>query len=245
MIRALTQATIALVLIHVLLLGVLIGWLQMTDRLSRERIHEAMAIFRWSHAQEQAMEAQAAQLQVEAEAVAEQNRRLTAVADGPRPMSEMFAQVQAGDQIARHRVDRVLRETADLRAQIERAQRHLAEQRAALKQERAAFEAFVQQRETEMEAEDFQQALALLEQLRPRQAKQMLQSLLHAGQREQVVRYLAAMQLRKSAAVIREFKDEEEIPQAVALLEELRERGVDPLSERRAAAADLPRGGAL
>lgn len=244
MIRALACALIVLVLIHVLLAGALVGWLQMTDRLSGDRIDRAVAIFRWSHAQEQAMDAQAAELQAQTEAIAEQNRRLAAVAEGPKPMSEMFAQVQAGDQIARHRVDRVLRETADLRSQIERARQHLAEQHATLERERAAFETLVQERETALEAEDFQQALALLEQLRPRQAKQMLQTLLAAGEQEQVVRYLAAMQLRKSAGILREFKTEAEIPQATALLELLRERGVD-LADRQSASAGFPAGGAL
>jgi hypothetical protein len=44
------------------------------------------------------------------------------------------------------------------------------------------------------------------------------------------VDYLAAMQMRKAAGVLKEFKTPQEVAQASELLELLRRRGVDPIA---------------
>ncbi|MEM8495768.1 MAG: hypothetical protein AAF663_10320, partial [Planctomycetota bacterium] len=69
-------------------------------------------------------------------------------------------------------------------------------------------------------------AVQTLEQLKGRQAKEMLQVLLDRDQQELVVDYLAAMNLRKSAGILKEFKGAEEAVQAMDIVEALRERGI-------------------
>ena len=58
----------------------------------------------------------------------------------------------------------------------------------------------------------------------PKQAKAVFQELLTAGGEKQVVSYLSAMEERKAAKVLKEFKLPNEIDQAAMLIEQLRQR---------------------
>ena len=82
-----------------------------------------------------------------------------------------------------------------------------------------------------MQDEDFKRAVKTLEQLPARQAKDVVQQMLGQGKLDQAVDYLAAMQLRKSAGVLKAFKSEAEVVQVTRLIEQLRLRGVDPMRE--------------
>ena len=64
--------------------------------------------------------------------------------------------------------------------------------------------------------------------LKPKLAKQAFLELIKQNKMDEVVEYLAAMQLRKSAAILNQFKADEEVPVAAQLLESLRLRGVTP-----------------
>src|SRR5690606_35920985 len=152
-----------------------------------------------------------------------------AVADGPKTTQDRLAEQQQRDEIAEARVLRLQRDIADLQRQLELAQTQIAKDRAQLVADRQAFEQ-ARQRDLELQAsESFQQAVQTYEQLKPRQVKQMFQQLLDEGKSAQVVDYLAAMQLRKSGAVLKEFKEPDEVGQATALIEALRQRGIDLL----------------
>ncbi|NJL32148.1 MAG: hypothetical protein HC898_11290 [Phycisphaerales bacterium] len=65
----------------------------------------------------------------------------------------------------------------------------------------------------------FKLALQMYEQVRPKQGKQMMQELIVKGQMDQVVEYMAAMQLRKAAAILKEFKTPPEVAMATELVQ--------------------------
>lgn len=224
--KALGWSLLILLLLHLFAAGGFVAWLGASGRFSQERLETIYETFELTLAQQQAREQEAAELEAQARQVAHKAARLEAVADGPITLRDRLALKEQADAIAIQRVERLQRATSDLRRQIERAKAMLTEQKAQLDAERAAFEAFVAQRTTRMHDEDFQQAVSLYEQLKPDQTKQMFQDLLAQGQIEQVVAYLAAMQLRKSSAVLEQFETDAEIQQATMLVEMLRQRGV-------------------
>lgn len=225
--RTLTTAILVLLLVNLLALGGAAGWLHSTGRLSRERVSRAVELFRPTLTEEARLAEEAAARQVEAEAMQVQLARLEAVADGPMTTDDRLARQQERDELAEARVQRLQRDIADLQRQLEIAQSQIAKDRQRLIQEREAFEQIRQQELAQQQDANFQQAVRTYEQLRPRQVKQMFQALMDEGKHVEVVDYLAAMQLRKAAAVLREFRDESEIGQATQLIEELRRRGID------------------
>lgn len=206
------------------------GWLYGTGRLDRDRWERVVELFSPTIAEEARLAEEAAKLEAEARAVAERAARLEAVADGPQTLTDRLAFEERADEFAIHRIERLQRETDDLRGQVERAKEMLAEQKAQLDAEREAFDSFVSETTEKMKAEDFQHAVQVYEQLKPRQSKQMLEQLLAEGKSDEVVDYLAAMQLRKAAAVLKEFKTPAEIATAATLIESLAARGVYPVS---------------
>ncbi|MEX0887706.1 MAG: hypothetical protein WD009_14845 [Phycisphaeraceae bacterium] len=230
MIRAAAVAILLLIVVHLLAGGAFLAWLGATDRLTVDRVRRVVDMFTMTIEEEQQALADAQGEQAQREAQAGEQAYLERVSDGPRTLRDRLDVAQRVDELGQHRVERVQRETADLRRQIERAQGLLARERADLAAEREAFAQALEREQRLREDEDFQQAVRMYEQLRPDQTKQMFQSLMDQGQTQQVVDYLAAMQLRLAGRVLQQFQDTpQEIEQATELIERLRRRGVDPL----------------
>ena len=227
--KPLMTALILVLVLNVLAAMGFVGWLTASGRLSRERVRQVVDIFEPTLMQAAQQEQQAAQLAQQTQELAQQAARLETVADGPMTLQERLAQERQSDEIALLRVRRVQRESQDLRQQIEAAKDLIAKQKAELEAQKKAFEDYLAQETQRIQDEDFQQTVRMYEQLKADQVKQMFKELLAAGQQEQVVRYLAAMQLRKAANVLEEFEEPEELVQATQLMEMLRQQGVDPL----------------
>jgi tetratricopeptide (TPR) repeat protein len=227
--RPLAWASLLLLLMHLVAAGVFGGWLWSSGRVDADRLEAIVDMFRLTIEEEAAQREEAARLELEARALADRAARLEEIADGPRTLRDRLAREERADDLAIHRLERLQRETGDLRRQIERAKEMLAEQKRELDAEREAFDAFVAQTTQRMQDEDFQQAVAMYQQLRPRQAKEMFQQLLEQGREDRVVDILASMQLRRAANVLREFKTPPEIEQATMLIQKLAERGVYPV----------------
>lgn len=219
-----------LLLLH---LVALIGggfWLHSSGRLSRQRLHAAVEIFRPTLEEERAREAHAADLARQAQEVREQAAHLQSVALGPRTVADRLQEQDLRDSIAEARVQRLQRDILDLQRRIESDKQMLLQQKSEIEAREGELRAAIE-RETKLRNDrDFKQAVAMYEQLRARQAKEIFQKLLAEGRTDDVVDYLAAMQLRKAAAVLKEFKETSEIGQATVLLQRLRDRGirVDP-----------------
>lgn len=233
MMRAIGMALLVLLALHLVALLGLVGWLAATDRVNEARAREVVEMFTPTIAEAEAERREReAQAQAEREQ-AEEAARLETVADGPRTLQDHLAARQRGDALARHRLERLQRETDDLRQQIDRATQLLSDQKRQLDEEREAFEQFVREHNERREDADFRQTVQMYERLRPAQVKEMFQELLEDGKTDRVVDYLAEMQLRRAGRVIEQFQTPEEIRQATDLLERLRERGVYPLANNR------------
>ncbi|MEX0655196.1 MAG: hypothetical protein WD534_13170 [Phycisphaeraceae bacterium] len=230
MIRAIGLSILLLLVVHLLAAVGFVGWLYQSDRLDRDRVQRVVALFELTITEEQRQQAEADRLAQETRRQAEQIARMEAVADGPRTLQDRLAMERQSDEVAQQRLERLQRETEDLRRQITRAQTQIAREREELQAQRETFEAALEREQEQREDEDFQQTVQMYEQLRPRQVKQMFQQLMADGETDQVVDYLAAMQLRQAGRVVQEFKEEDEIPAATELLEQLRRRGVNLLT---------------
>jgi len=240
-VKALVSAVIVVVLVHLLAAGGFVGWLAASDRISGQRVRDAVAVFRPTIADEKADAEEAARVEAEAAAVAADAARREAVADGPQTLTERLALKAEASQLAEHEVERLLRERADLTRRMAGAREQVEQMRAELEADRAAFEQRVEAWTDRQQEDDFRQAVKLAEQLPPKQAKAMLRELIDAGETDRAIDYLAAMNQRKAAVVLSQFKDEDEVATATALIEGLRQRSEAIAGD--GAADDEPDGG--
>jgi len=220
-----------LIVINLLAVGAGVGWLAATDRLSQQRVRSAISIFEPTLAQEAALAAEAQALAEQAAEAQAHAIRLAEVAEGPMTLEERLADSRKFDQVTTQRIERLKREREDILRQIAAAKALVETQREAIAAREVAFEEKVASYAQQREDEDFKQAVRMLEQLKPRQAKEMFQDLLAMGDMETAVAYLSTMNQRKAGAVLREFKEEQEIAQARLLIEALRDQGVFPTRE--------------
>lgn len=226
--RAVWIALCSLLVIHVIAGIAFMGWLRASGRLNRDRVHRVVEIFRPTIAQERADRKLAEKVEAEAKEQAAALARLEEVADGPTTVADRLATDQQARELSLRKIERLQREIRDLTRNMEFARQQIGAQKADIDRERAAFEAY-RQREIALKADDeFQRAVQTYEGLKPKQAKVMFQELIGRGEKDKVVDYLAAMQLRKSAAVLGEFKADDEVAQAAELVERLRGRGIEP-----------------
>lgn len=231
--KSLWTALSLLLLLHAMALVGFVGWLKVSGRLDRQRLVRTREIYTLTLAQEKQQAEQATQLASETKAKALEAARLESIAaNGAVSLAERLKADQQADDMAMQRVERLQRDIADLRRQLVLAKDLLAKQKAELEAQRQEFEAAAKRERDLHDQADFQQAVQTYEQLKPRQVKEMFQTLIKEGKTRDVIDYLAAMQLRKAAAVLKEFKTPEEIPQATDLVQRLRERGVDPPLEK-------------
>lgn len=214
-------------LINFLAAAVFVAWLHQDGRLDQDRLERAVNIFALRIDEEQAnAQEEKARLARQA-AAAQEAARLERVADAPAQLSQKIAEDQEKDEVALQRLERLRREIQDLQHSNELARRLLTEEREKLDADRKAFTQSVAAENRKRNDTDFLQAVKMYEQLKARQAKEMFQQLLQKNQADQVLDYLSAMQMRKAAAVLKEFKAPNEVAQAAELIQRLRLRGVN------------------
>jgi hypothetical protein len=233
-VKALWNALAIVLLLNALGLLALAAYLHNDGRLSTQRLRDTAAIFALTLEQQQQQEQAAAQqaaLETE-RAVRQEHLRL--VADGPVSTRAQIERDHQAEELALLRVQRLREEIHVLQRQLEMARQTVARHKAEHEAQKAAWEQSIADEMQRREDEDFQTTVELYQRLKPAQAKDMFLQLIAAGQSDQIVAYLAAMQQRKAAAVLREFKAPEEIPVAAELLEELRRRGTAFVSDASA-----------
>lgn len=222
--RTLFTSFILVLIINVVAIGALAGWLGATGRLSKDRLRDAVAVFDHTIEEEAVLEAEAEAVEREAQALAERALRMDQVAGGPVTPEARLASIQVVSEKQRALIERQKAEAEALERQLD-TQRKLIEKRIAeLEQKREAFEQAVAKQIEQMEEEDFQEAIAMLEGIPPKQAKAVFQEMLTEGDQQQVVSYLSAMEERKAAKILKEFKLPNEVAQAADLIERLRQR---------------------
>lgn len=224
--KSLWTATAVVLLVNFLAMAGGAVWLYGTGRLNEDRITRLTAIFAPTIAEEEKARQDDEEKKKKEEIDAREIARLQRVAEGPNELTAKIAEDQEKDEIAMQRYERLKRDITDLKRTNELAQRLLADERAKLESERKAFQAILDAEQKKRNDEDFKQAVKMYEQLKAKQAKEMFVQLLATNQTGQVLDYLAAMQLRKAAAVLKEFKTPAEVVQATDIVQRLRQRGV-------------------
>ena len=217
----------SLLLINALLLAGAVGWLYQSGRINKDRIERIREMLEITIEQEQQLEIQAKEAEEQTRQKTLEIARLESVSDGPITLADRLKAKEQGDELAVQRVKRLRRDISDLRRQLVLAKEQITKQHDTLLEQRQQFQQSVLQQTKLKEDQDFQKAVSMYQKVKPKQAKEMFQQMLLRGQLPQVVDYLAAMQLRKAAAVLKQFKNPDEIIQATDLLHHLRQRGIE------------------
>lgn len=217
-----------LALANLLAVAGFIGWLGVSDRLSRDRVEQVRAVFAPTNAQQKS---DAAAAETQAEEAAEAAQEAARVGVMPMPSVDRTRTLEELEAIANMRVARAEGEVKRMREALELSWQELRSERTKFEQERAAFE----QMRTELAAtegqEQFQKAVALYESVGTDSATNMLRELIEgAGARSDNLRtvagYLNAMKPRTAAQIIKQFEASDP-GLAADLLERIRSLGVD------------------
>lgn len=222
--RTLFTAFILVLVVNVLALGALAGWLGSTGRLSKDRLRDAVAVFNNTIDDEARLAAEAEQAELDAQALTERALRMEQVAGGPVTPETRLSSFQVVDDKRRALLERQKVEAEALKRQLDAQQRLIEKKIAELDAKRQAFDTAIATKIEAMQEQDFKEAIAMLEGIPAKQAKGVIQTLLTEGAQEQVVDYLSAMEERKAAKVLKEFKLPNEVAQAATLIEQLRLR---------------------
>lgn len=222
--RTLFTAFILVLVINVLALGALAGWLGSSGRLSKERLRDAVAVFNNTIEEDAQLAKDAEQAEIEALALAERALRMEQVAGGPVTPEARLEAIQVVDDKRRALLERQKVEAEALKRQLDTQQKLIEQKLAELTEKQQIFDQAIATKVEKMQSEDFKEAIAMLEGIPPKQAKQVIQKWLGDGLDEQVVDYLSAMEERKAAKVLKEFKLPNEVTQAATLIEQLRQR---------------------
>ncbi len=223
--------TLASVIVIVVALHLLAGmggviWLAASDRLSKDRMTGLVDTFKQPVSAERKADEERIAREAEALTVQQQMAQMEAVADGPRRLEDRLVAKLEGDDLSMHRLERMKQESDAIQQRLAQDKAYIEGELKKLDEQRARYEAEVARREQQLRDEDFLKAVELVEQLKPRQGKEMIQDLVGNNNQLQAVDYLAAMQPRKAAAILSEFKTPEDSKQATDLLEALRQRGI-------------------
>lgn len=218
----------AAITINALALAGFVGWLHWSGRLNRDRVDRVVSTFKPTVEQEKKQqlekeEKEAAEAKSKAELA-----RMAKVSAGPLTLEDRIRSEAQSEDVAVQRLERLQRETADLRRQLEMAKQLVGTQKAELDAQKKAFAETVQRDEKLKADQSFQQTVEMYEQLKSTQVKEIFQNLLKQGKQAEVLDYIAAMQQRKAASVLKEFKTPQEIQVATDLMRRLRERGQAP-----------------
>ncbi|MBI1369513.1 MAG: hypothetical protein GC162_12775 [Planctomycetes bacterium] len=214
-------------ILHILGALGFVGYMVATDRVNRERLEAVRAVFEKTIAQAAADAKEQAKVD---EAAAEQAQRIAALEGknaGPETVSQKLEGEQERNEITLRQLERTRQEVESLQRSLQLAQQRVEGQYNELLKEKQTLQKRLAQIEQQRNDEGFKKTVELYETLPPKQVKEMFVKLMSEGGGEHVVAFLEAMQPRKAAGVLKEFKTPEEVAKAVQLTEQLRARGSD------------------
>lgn len=219
--RSLWLIVTTVALANFLAILALVGWLAATGRLSAERVHAVRELFSATLEQEAALTAERERDEARAREDAD---RESFMRQAPTRAEDALSRGLSAESEEVQSLSRLEREAQDLRRTFARELAQIEQARARLQREREEFEA-LRARLAELEgSEQFEKAVRLYQSLKPRQARDLLLTLINSGQIEQAVSYLNAMELRTAGRIIAEFEDP---ALAANLLERVRTRGLE------------------
>ncbi|MHC4416012.1 MAG: hypothetical protein ACYS0G_12080 [Planctomycetota bacterium] len=214
-----------LAVVHLLALGMFIGWLWQSNRLSADRVESMRALFAMTVPEARAAAERAVQeTRMQAEGLELEARQR-------RPPLSSEAQIELVTRV-QQQTEQSARRLNDVKEQLLRQLALATEQvdveRAALDAERRAWEEGVGAARERKADDQFTKAVKLLESLPPKEAKRKIVELVDSGKTDQAVAYLDAMSQRAAGKILAQFKTDQENELATELLERLRTFGVRP-----------------
>ncbi|MCA9283930.1 MAG: hypothetical protein KDA22_01855 [Phycisphaerales bacterium] len=212
-------------IVQVLAAGMFVAWLWQSKRLTRDRLEAARELFAPPDGESMAMSAADKGTEESADAASARSGSAgSGTGDAARTM-RAASRIEEQQRIASQRLRD---EHAQLTTQLDQRLADLQRREEQLALDRAAWEKQVAALRLAQDDEQFAKAIKLLSELPAKQAKQQIAELVTAGEIEQAVAYLNAMNARTAGKILREFKDSNEVLVARDLLERLRTFGHEP-----------------
>jgi len=224
MLKALFLAVSTLAIAHFIALIGFAAWLHQGDRLNMDRVNAIRDVFSVTITAEEAGLAKEARLAADEQAIEDE---AALEANPPVPSANRMSLIGDLDDLNLVTVERLRKESEDLRNTIARERAAIEAERVALAEEQAEFLRIREEIKANEGSVQFKKALQRYEGLKPGAAVAVFQTLIEHGDTDQVVAYLNAMQPRQSSKIIGKFPSEV----AADLLERIRRRGVETDAE--------------
>ncbi|MBY0113916.1 MAG: hypothetical protein K2Y21_13950 [Phycisphaerales bacterium] len=223
-----------LALANVLALGGVVGWLQTSGRLNKDRMQRLRELFAPTIAEEaKAKEAEAAKLAEEKKKAEEETKS----ARPPITAADRLDLSAKGEEVRRQRMASLEKQVESLKNSLQMERELLDKERAKLTADTTAFNAMRKKIADDEGSAQFKKTLGTLSDLKPDQAKKTLKEMLamkpastgdgqsFASGTDLVVSYLNAMDGRTRGKIVDQFiQDDPKL--AADLLERLRTRGL-------------------
>ena len=222
--KTLYHVIMVVAFINLLAMITFAGWLYGTDRVDGDRLWEVKEKFAETIAEQKTREDEES---TKAEAVrleAERMARLSGVG-GVASTSDQLEVEQERNEILLRQLERTRREIQSLQDNLLLSRQRMERRSEELVEQSRQLEARLNEIEARFNDDGFKRTVVMFETLPSKQVKQMFLDLMENGKTDQVVAYLQAMQSRKAAGVLKEFKNPVEIQRAVELTEKLRQQG--------------------
>lgn len=210
-----------LAVLHMLALVGAVGWLASSGRLSDERVKEMVALFtptvdEETKAAEEAKKAEDLKMEVRPIDVS--------LVKSAAKKNEDDRKEQA---LTLRQLERTQQEIKQLQNNLQLAQITVLRERKEYEEAKKALEDKIVLIEKEKNDAGFKKVIALYESLPAKTVKPLMIEMIKAGDEGKVVAYLEALDERKAAGILKEFKSAEEVQYVVNLSERLRARGSD------------------
>jgi len=228
--KSLWYGIVFLLVLHALAAIGLVAWLGASGRINRERVDKVTEVFALTLKQEEEKAAEEAKDAEKAKQNAEELARLEGASEGPVTVADRLRDDQQARELTLRKIERLKSELEALQRNLRFTRDQLSSAKKRFEEERKAFEQFRQRELGLAKDESFKEAVRTYENLKPKQTKAIFQQMLALGKHDEVVELLVSMQLRKRAAVLDAFKEDEEVAQATDLIERLRIRGAEMTS---------------
>jgi hypothetical protein len=221
--RTLWKTLSFLAVVNLLALIVVIAWLWQSGRLTRERAIDIRAMLSTTAAQ---ASDEAGRLATEAEIQRLRDLEDMLRENPPADSATQSRQIALVHQQREESLRRLDDERRMLAGQLQEATTRMEASAGALQQQKDAMKGDLEADAQRKIDEQFLRAVKQLEQVPPKQAKKMIETLVAENKVDQAVAYLDSMASRSAAKILREFKEGAEIALATDLLERLRTRGL-------------------
>lgn len=212
-----------LAVMHILGLIGSVGWLVASGRLDTDRAQSIKDMLKTTVAEQKALEEE--QSNAKGAGEGDTNADQTVPVNIPKSAKQQIEEDQKQHEIMLLQLERTRKEVSQLQRNLELAQIKIKKERAENLKIKDSLEKQLADIKAQRDEEGFKKVIELYESLPSKAVKQVFVQLIEQGKQPQVVDYLEAMDNRKAAGVLKEFKNQTEVTYVVELTEMLRQRG--------------------